>query len=334
METAAVWCRPCFNPSKAPFPSPSSKKKSPDFGSSKGFTKNRWLPGPTAPSFVFYEGPPTANGLPHPGHCLTRAIKDLFPRYKTMRGYRCQRKAGWDTHGLPVEVEVCKELGIHSKEEIESYGVEPFIRKCLESVFRYTQQWEQLTERLGFWIRLDEAYVTYHQSYVESVWWALKNLFDRGLLYQGHKIVWWWAQGGTALSSGEVGQGYRQVADPSVYVRFPLERGREKVAGSVASGQKEPLRFATSPLLRERPSLRSPLSLREWPSLKVPSPSGSGRRRSPLSLRERARVRAFCTTPTCWFGPPRPGRCPRISSRPSSPTWNTRSSRSRASRGS
>ena len=125
--------------------------------------------------FVFYEGPPTANGLPHPGHCLTRSIKDLFPRYKTMRGYLCRRKAGWDTHGLPVEVEVCKELGIHSKEEIEAYGVEPFIRKCVESVFRYTQQWEQLTERLGFWIHLDEAYVTFHQSYVESVWWALKD---------------------------------------------------------------------------------------------------------------------------------------------------------------
>lgn len=178
--------------------------------------------------FVFYEGPPTANGLPHPGHCLTRAIKDLFPRYRTMRGYYCERKAGWDTHGLPVEVEVCKELGIHAKEEIESYGVEPFIHRCIESVFRYTREWERLTERIGFWVNLDEAYVTYHQTYVESIWWALKNLFDRGLLYQGHKIVWWWAQGGTALSSGEVGQGYREVADPSVYVRFPLvdEQGK------------------------------------------------------------------------------------------------------------
>ena len=175
-----------------------------------------------APRFVFYEGPPTANGMPHPGHCLTRAIKDLFPRYKTMRGYRCERKGGWDTHGLPVEVEVCKELGIHSKEEIEAFGIEPFIHKCQQSVWRYMQEWERLTQRLGFWIHLDDAYVTYHQSYVESVWWSLKTLFDRGLLYQGHKIVWWWAQGGTALSSGEVGQGYRQVADPSVYVRFPL----------------------------------------------------------------------------------------------------------------
>ncbi len=136
-----------------------------------------------AESFVFFEGPPTANGMPHPGHCLTRAIKDLFPRYQTMRGRLCTRKAGWDTHGLPVEVEVCKELGIHSKEEIESYGVEPFIQLCQRSVWRYMQEWERLTERLGFWIKLDEAYVTYHQSYVESVWWSLKQLFERGLLY-------------------------------------------------------------------------------------------------------------------------------------------------------
>src|SRR5687768_7268323 len=174
------------------------------------------------PPFVFFEGPPTANGMPHPGHCLTRAIKDLFPRYRTMRGYYCERKGGWDTHGLPVEVEVCKELGIHSKEEIENFGVEPFIIKCQASVWRYMKEWERLTERLGFWIHLDEAYVTYHQSYIESVWWSLKQLFDRGLLYQGHKIVWWWAQGGTALSAGEVGLGYREVADPSVYVKFPL----------------------------------------------------------------------------------------------------------------
>ena len=174
------------------------------------------------PKYIFFEGPPTANGKPHPGHCLTRAIKDLFPRYKTMKGFYCERKAGWDTHGLPVEVEVCKELGIHAKEEIEDFGVEPFIQKCQQSVWQYMQQWEQLTERLGFWVKLDEAYVTYHKSYVESVWWSLKNLFDRNLLYEGHKIIWWWAQGGTALSSGEVGQGYKTVRDPSVYVRFPL----------------------------------------------------------------------------------------------------------------
>ncbi|HSQ67321.1 MAG TPA: isoleucine--tRNA ligase, partial [Polyangiaceae bacterium] len=174
--------------------------------------------------FVFYEGPPTANGLPHNGHVLTRVIKDLFPRYKTMRGHFVGRKAGWDTHGLPVEVEVEKELRIHGKAAIEAYGVEPFIAKCIDSVFRYTKEWEELTERIGFWVDLGDAYVTYHKSYVESVWWALSELFDKGLLYQGHKVVWWWAQGGTALSAAEVGQGYRSVDDPSVYVRFKLLR--------------------------------------------------------------------------------------------------------------
>ena len=176
------------------------------------------------PRFIFYEGPPTANGLPHPGHCLTRTIKDIFPRYKTMTGHYCERKAGWDTHGLPVEVEVCKELGIleGGKAAIETYGVERFNRACIESVFRYQREWEELTHRIGFWVDLDAAYVTYHQSYVESVWWALKQLFERGLLYQGHKVVWWWAQGGTALSSGEVGEGYRDTDDPAITVRLAL----------------------------------------------------------------------------------------------------------------
>ena len=175
-----------------------------------------------AERFVFYEGPPTANGTPHNGHVLTRVIKDLFPRYKTMRGYLVDRKAGWDTHGLPVEVEVEKELGIHGKGEIEAYGVEAFTKKCIESVFRYTDVWRDLTERIGFWVDLDSAYVTFHKPYVESVWWALSTLFEKGLLYQGHKVVWWWPQGGTALSSGEVGQGYKTVDDPSVTVRFRL----------------------------------------------------------------------------------------------------------------
>jgi isoleucyl-tRNA synthetase len=146
-----------------------------------------------------------------------------------MRGYCCHRKGGWDTHGLPVEVEVCKDIGIHSKEEIEAYGIEPFVKKCIESVFRYTKQWEDLTRRLGFWINLDDAYVTYRRAYVESVWWALKTFHDKGLLFQGHKVVWWWPQGGTALSSGEVGQGYREVDDPSVYVCFPLLRTEDSI---------------------------------------------------------------------------------------------------------
>jgi isoleucyl-tRNA synthetase len=174
------------------------------------------------PEFIFYEGPPTANGLPHNGHVLTRVIKDLFPRYMTMRGYHVERRAGWDTHGLPVEVEVEKELRIQGKEAIVEFGVEAFVRRCLESVFRYTAEWEHLTERIGFWVDLDKAYVTYHRSYVESVWWALSELFKKDLLYKGHKVVWWWAQGGTALSAGEVGNSYKAVDDPSVYVRFPL----------------------------------------------------------------------------------------------------------------
>ena len=172
------------------------------------------------PRYTFYEGPPTANGTPHNGHVLTRVIKDLVPRYFTMRGYHVARKAGWDTHGLPVEVEVEKALGIHGKEAIQAYGLEHFNRKCMESVFTYVKEWETLTERIGFWIDLDEAYVTFHRSYVESVWWALSSLFEKGLLYQGHKVVWWWPQGGTALSAAEVGLGYKTVKDPSITIRF------------------------------------------------------------------------------------------------------------------
>ncbi|MFQ5417832.1 MAG: isoleucine--tRNA ligase, partial [Myxococcota bacterium] len=174
------------------------------------------------PRFVFYEGPPTANGLPHNGHALTRVMKDVFPRYKSMRGFFVPRKAGWDTHGLPVEIEVEKELRISGKDAIVEYGVEPFVRRCLDSVFRYTEEWTQFTEKLGFWVDLDDAYVTFHQSYIESVWWALSRLHAQGLLYRGHKVVWWWAQGGTVLSAAEVGEGYKTIDDPSVYVRFPL----------------------------------------------------------------------------------------------------------------
>ncbi|MSP56714.1 MAG: isoleucine--tRNA ligase [Myxococcales bacterium] len=185
------------------------------------FQKSIERPSPKG-DFVFYEGPPTANGMPHNGHVLTRVIKDLFPRYRTMRGYRVDRRAGWDTHGLPVEVEVEKELGIHGKAAIEAYGLEPFAKKCIESVFTYTREWEDLTERVGFWVNTDTAYVTYHRSYVESVWWALSELFKKGLLYKDYKVVWWWAQGGTALSSGEVGEGYQSVDDPSVTIRFTV----------------------------------------------------------------------------------------------------------------
>lgn len=183
-----------------------------------------------APTFVFYEGPPTANGLPHNGHVLTRVIKDLFPRYKTMRGFRAERIAGWDTHGLPVEIEVEKDLGMRSggqyrnaREALLDYGLDNFAHKCVESVFKYTTEWEQLTHRVGFWVDLDKAYVTYHRQYIESVWWALATLFERGLLYQGYKSVWWWPEGGTALSAHEVGEGYRDVEDPAITVRFKLK---------------------------------------------------------------------------------------------------------------
>jgi isoleucyl-tRNA synthetase len=178
--------------------------------------------GPSKGSFVFYEGPPTANGMPHNGHVLTRAVKDLLPRYKTMRGYDVPRKAGWDTHGLPVEVEVEKDLGIHGKADIEAFGIKPFIQRCVESVFQYTEAWERNTEMTGYWVDLGDAYVTYHKSYVESVWWALSDLHRKGLLFRGHKVVWWWPQGGTALSSGEVGDGYKEVDDPSCYVAMEL----------------------------------------------------------------------------------------------------------------
>jgi isoleucyl-tRNA synthetase len=173
-----------------------------------------------SPEFVFYEGPPTANGLPHPGHVLTRVIKDLLPRYKTMRGFHCSRKAGWDTHGLPVEIEIEKELGIDGKEQILDYGVEPFVRKCFDSVFRYVRQWEQLTQRIGYWIDMKDPYVTCSTDYVESVWWALSEIFKKGLLYRGHKIVPYCPRCGTVLSSHEVGQGYKDVEEPSIFVAF------------------------------------------------------------------------------------------------------------------
>jgi isoleucyl-tRNA synthetase len=222
-----------FEPLPAQFDFPAAEKRVLDSWRRERIFERSLEQRQGSPRFVFYEGPPTANGLPHPGHALTRAIKDIFPRYRTMCGFLVERKAGWDTHGLPVEREVCKELGIRTKQEIEAYGVEKFNLRCIQSVFRYTREWEELTRRLGFWVNLEDAYVTFHQSYVESVWWSLKTLFERGVLYQGHKVVWWWAQGGTALSSGEVGEGYRTVDDPSVFVKFPLVEGSgSRVQGS------------------------------------------------------------------------------------------------------
>jgi isoleucyl-tRNA synthetase len=175
------------------------------------------------PGYVFYEGPPTANGRPGSHHVLARVFKDVFPRYKTMRGHQVHRKAGWDTHGLPVELEVERELGIQSKEDIERYGVAEFNQRCRESVLKYVNEFEQLTERIGFWVDTDDAYVTFANEYIESVWWSLKEIWKKDLLYQGYKVVPYCARCGTALSSHEVAQGYQDRIDPSVFVRFPVK---------------------------------------------------------------------------------------------------------------
>ena len=175
------------------------------------------------PPFIFYEGPPTANGRPGIHHVLARTFKDLFPRYKTMRGFHCLRKAGWDTHGLPVEHEIEKELGIFDKKRIEQeVGVARFVEMCRTSVMRYVADWELMTERMGFWVDFDAAYFTLHNSYIESVWYLLKQIFDRGLIYQGYKVVPYDPRIGATLSSHEVALGYREVEDPSVYVRFAV----------------------------------------------------------------------------------------------------------------
>ncbi len=173
-----------------------------------------------APAYTFFDGPPTANGKPHIGHILTRCIKDIIPRYKTMKGYDVLRKAGWDTHGLPVELEVEKLLGLDGKEQIEAYGVEPFIAECKKSVWKYKGEWEQMSDRVGFWADMENPYITYDNNYIESEWWALKQIYEKGLLYKGHKVVPYCPRCGTALSSHEVAQGYKDVKEVSATVRF------------------------------------------------------------------------------------------------------------------
>ena len=180
-----------------------------------------------APAFTFYDGPPTANGKPHIGHVLTRSIKDVIPRYRTMKGYDVLRKAGWDTHGLPVELEVEKQLGLDGKPQIEKYGIEPFIKECKKSVWKYKTEWEEMSDRVGFWADMEHPYITYEDSYIESEWWSLKKIHEKGLLYKGHKIVPYCPRCGTALSSHEVAQGYKNVKETSATVRFPV-KGQEK----------------------------------------------------------------------------------------------------------
>ena len=176
--------------------------------------------------FRFYDGPPTANGMPHVGHIETRVMKDIIPRYKVMKGYYVPRKAGWDTHGLPVELEIEKKLGISGKEQIEDYGVEKFVKECKDSVFQYVHIWEKMTNQVGYWVDMEHPYVTYHNDYIESVWWALKELWKKGLLYEGHKVMPYCPRCGTALSSHEVAQGYKDVKDLTCIAKFKV-KGKE-----------------------------------------------------------------------------------------------------------
>ncbi|MFH1367341.1 MAG: isoleucine--tRNA ligase [Patescibacteria group bacterium] len=201
---------------------PEQEKKTLKFWQEKEIFKKTLEKTKKGHPFVFFEGPPTANGKPGIHHVLARAFKDVIPRYKTMRGFYVERKAGWDTHGLPVELEVEKELKISGKPEIEKYGIEKFNEKCQENVWKYKKDWEALTERLGFWLDLEHPYVTYDNDYIESVWWILKQIWDKGLLYLGHKVVPQCPRCGTALSSHEVAQGYKSVTEDSVYIKFEL----------------------------------------------------------------------------------------------------------------
>ena len=178
--------------------------------------------------FTFYDGPPTANGKPHVGHIETRVMKDIIPRYKVMKGYQVIRKAGWDTHGLPVELEIEKKLGISGKQQIEEYGVEKFVKKCKESVFTYVHLWEEMTNKVGFWVDMEDPYVTYHNEYIESVWWALKEMWKKGLLYEGHKVMPYCPRCGTALSSHEVAQGYKDVKDLTCIAKFKVKDEENK----------------------------------------------------------------------------------------------------------
>ena len=179
--------------------------------------------------YIFYEGPPTANGKPGIHHVLARVFKDFFPRYKTMQGFRVDRKAGWDTHGLPVELQVEKELGLKNKKEVEEFGVAEFNKKCQESVWRYKEDWEKLTRRMAFWLDMDNAFATYENSYIESVWNILKQIWEKDLIYLGHKVVPYCPRCGTPLSSHEVAQGYQNIKEDSVYLKFKVTKGNDKV---------------------------------------------------------------------------------------------------------
>ncbi len=201
----------------------SREKEMAAFWKEKGIIQKSFAQHQGKERFTFYDGPPTANGKPHIGHILTRAMKDLIPRFHTMKGKDVLRVAGWDTHGLPVELEVEKSLGLEGKQGIEAYGMEPFIQACKKSVWKYLGEWQDMSEKVAYWLDMENPYVTYHDNYIESVWWSLKQIADKGLLYRGHKVVPYCPRCGTALASHEVAQGYKEVSEYSAYVRFKVK---------------------------------------------------------------------------------------------------------------
>ncbi|MBI2592617.1 MAG: class I tRNA ligase family protein, partial [Candidatus Colwellbacteria bacterium] len=196
--------------------------------------------------FVFYEGPPTANAPPAIHHVLARAFKDVIPRYKTMRGYYVPRQAGWDTHGLPVELQVEKALGFKSKRDIEKFGIAAFNRKCKESVWGFKEEWERFTERVGFWVDMKNPYITYEPKYIESLWWIIQRFFKKSFMYKGYKVAPWCPRCGTTLSSHELAQGYREVSDDSIYVKFKLIKGQE-IANVAVNDKTYILSWTTTP---------------------------------------------------------------------------------------
>ena len=246
-----------------------------------------------APPFVFYEGPPTANGRPGSHHVLSRVFKDVFPRYRTMTGHFVPRKGGWDCHGLPVELEIEKELGFTNKHDIERYGIAEFNAKCRESVLRYIDEWNELTERIGFWVDTDDAYYTLSNDYIESVWWSLKRVFDQGLLTEGHRVVPYCPRCGTALSSHEVAVGYKRHARPLGIREVPAEGRPERVAARLDDDALD-----ARPARGDRGRPRGDLCARQA-RRRSPDP-GRGARRA--GARRRGRDRGDHAR----LGPPRP----------------------------
>ena len=246
-EETATDVTPQFRPVSASVSYPALEKDLLDLWRERNVFQRSMEERKDGPRYVFYEGPPTANGRPGIHHVLARAFKDMFPRYKTMQGYYCYRKGGWDTHGLPVEIEVEKQLGITGKEQIEAYGVEPFNQKCRESVFTYVNEWEQVTERMAYWVSLDDAYVTMNSDYIESTWWILKQFWEKDLLYQGYKVVPYCPRCGTPLSSHELSLGYKEgTIDPSVFVKFRVKTEGSPDSASV-NGDEYLLAWTTTP---------------------------------------------------------------------------------------